>query len=159
MATEGREQVYESASAWDPRRPETVIICCVDGRWFEHFREFARACAGAGDRTDMMAVPGGAEPLTLLDLLPKDFNFFRRRIEALVLAHGTRKIVAIGHQDCAWYKSRRLGPVTLNLEALQIADLRRAARRLRELAPGVAVETYFARLAGPDSSRVVFDRV
>ena len=58
-----------------------------------------------------MAVPGGIEPLTLLDFVPKDFNFFRRRLEALVEDHETRRIVAIAHQDCAWYRVRKLGTV------------------------------------------------
>jgi hypothetical protein len=38
----------------------------------------------AGYRTDFVAVPGGIEPLTLADLMPKDFNFFRRRLEGLM---------------------------------------------------------------------------
>jgi len=65
--------------------------------------------------------------------MPKDFNFFRRRLEGLIASHGTRRIVAIAHQDCAWYQSRRLGPMTLDIRARQIADLRRAALRLREM--------------------------
>ena len=82
-------------------------------------------------------MPGGIEPLTLVDLVPKDFNFFRRRLEALVEAHGTARIVAIAHQDCAWYKSRKIGPFTIDLRERQIADLRRAAARLREMFDGV----------------------
>ena len=150
---------YESSLAWDPARPDTTIITCVDGRWYPHFQEFARVHLNAGARTDFLAVPGGIEPMTLFDLVPKDFNFFRRRIEALVDAHGTRRIVAIAHQDCAWYRSRRLGPVTIDLRARQIDDLRRSAKRLREMFPGVAVEIYFARWSGTPPAKVVFDAV
>jgi hypothetical protein len=82
--------VYQSTLPWDPSRPDTTIITCVDGRWYSHFQEFARTHLGAGPRTDFVAVPGGIEPLTLVDLMPKDFNFFRRRLEALVESHGTR---------------------------------------------------------------------
>ena len=153
------ETVYQSSAAWDPARPETTIITCVDGRWYQHFQEFAREHLGAGPRTDFVAVPGGIEPLTLVDLVPKDFNFFRRRLEGLVEAHGTRRIVAIAHQDCAWYRARNLGQVTIDLRQMQIRDLRRAAARLRDMFEGVAVETYFARLAGLMPERVVFDRV
>ena len=84
--------VYESSLAWDPQRPQTTIITCVDGRWYPHFQEFARVHLNAGPRTDFVAVPGGIEPLTLMDLVPKDFNFLRRRLESLVEAHGTRRI-------------------------------------------------------------------
>ena len=99
--------VYQSSLDWDPQRPQTTIITCVDGRWYPHFQEFARVHLNAGPRTDFVAVPGGIEPLTLIDLVPKDFNFLRRRLESLVEAHGTRRIVAVAHQDCAWYSAGR----------------------------------------------------
>ena len=151
--------VYESTMPWDPERPDTAIISCVDGRWFHHFEEFARVQLKAGSRTDYLAVPGGIEPMTLFDLVPKDFNFFRRRIEGLVLDHGTRRIVAIAHQDCAWYRTRKFGPLRFDLKDRQLTDLRRAASRLREMFPNVTVETYFARLSGTVPERVVFDTV
>ena len=154
-----RGLVFESSLPWDPERPDTVIISCVDGRWFHHFQEFARVHLDAGDRTDFLAVPGGIEPMTLFDLVPKDFNFFRRRVEALVEAHGTRRIVAIAHQDCAWYRTRKIGPITIDLKERQISDLRRAAERLRLMfADDTVVEAYFARLSGTPP-RVVFDAV
>jgi carbonic anhydrase len=151
--------VYESSLAWDPQRPQTTIITCVDGRWYPHFQEFARVHLNAGPRTDFVAVPGGIEPLTLVDLVPKDFNFLRRRLESLVEAHGTRRIVAVAHQDCAWYRARKIGPITLDFRERQIADLRRAASKLREMFAGITVETYFARLSGASPERVVFEVV
>jgi carbonic anhydrase len=151
--------VYESSLPWDPARPDTVIISCVDGRWFRHFEEFARLQLKAGARTDYLAVPGGIEPMTLFDLVPKDFNFFRRRIEGLVAAHGTKRIVAIAHQDCAWYKTRMIGPLRFDMRERQITDLRSSAERLRQMFPGVTVETYYARHNGADPERVVFEVV
>jgi hypothetical protein len=148
--------VYQSTLAWDAERPNTTIITCVDGRWYHHFQEFAREHLKAGARTDFLAVPGGIEPMTLFDLVPKDFNFFRRRLEGLVADHGTERIVAIAHQDCAWYKTRKIGPFTIDLRDRQIKDLRRAAARLREMFDGVKVETYYARLA---DGRVVFEEI
>ncbi len=159
MEPMAEETIYQSSAAWDPARPETTIITCVDGRWYQHFQEFAREHLGTGPRTDFVAVPGGIEPLTLVDLVPNDFTFFRQRLEGLVQAHGTRRIIAIAHQDCAWYRARRLGPVAGNLQDLQIRDLRSSAARLREMFDGVVVETYFARLACTTPERVVFDRV
>jgi hypothetical protein len=145
--------------AWSPERPSTVLITCVDGRWYRHFQEFTRNHLNAGPQTDFVAVPGGIEPLTLFDLVPKDFNFLRRRLESLVEAHGTSRIVAIAHQDCAWYKARKIGPVTINLRDRQIADLRRASARLRQMFSRVAVETYFARLSDTSPEQVVFETI
>jgi carbonic anhydrase-like protein len=151
--------IYESDLPWDPERPDTVLITCVDSRWYHHFQEFARQHLKAGSRTDFLAVPGGIEPMTLADLVPKDFNFFRRRLESLIAAHGTRRIVAIAHQDCAWYRTRKIGPSTVDLKNRQIADLRSSASRLREMFEGVVVEIYFARLSGGNPDTVVFETV
>ena len=150
--------VYKSSLPWNPERPETTIITCVDGRWYHHFQEFARLHLNAGARTDFLAVPGGIEPLTLLDLVPKDFKFFRRRIEALVEAHGTRRFVAIAHEDCAWYRTRAVGPAA-DIRSRQIADLRKSAVKLREMFDGVTVETYYARLSGATPNQVIFETV
>jgi hypothetical protein len=156
MAGDG---IYESPIPWSAERPDTVVISCVDGRWRGHVQDFAINHLKAGANTDFMAVPGGVEPLTLFDFVPKDFNFFRRRIEALVEDHGTRRIVAIAHQDCAWYRARKLGPFKIDLRDRQLADLKRAAGRLREMFPGTVVETYFARLSGTNPEKVLFETV
>jgi Putative carbonic anhydrase len=153
--------VFESAEPWDGERPQTLVISCVDGRWRPYIQEFLTGFLAIPPHTDFMAVPGGVEPLTLVDLIPKDFNFFRRRIESLVAAHGTRRIVCIAHQDCSWYAARKIGPVRLDLQARQLGDLRRAAAWMRETFPNVRVETYFARRlpvpGGPE--KVVFEAV
>ena len=144
---------------WNPARPDTVVISCVDGRWRPHLLEFASMRLGVGINGDFMAVPGGVEPLTLLDLLPKDFNFFRRRLEALVESHGTRRIVLVAHQDCAWYKARKIGPLKIDLRDRQISDLKKSEKRLREMFPSTSVECWFARLDGGTPPKVVFDPV
>jgi hypothetical protein len=148
---------YVAELPWDAARPETVVITCVDGRWYRHFQEFVRVHLHSGSCTDFMAVPGGIEPITLADDVPKDFNFFRRRLESLVAAHGTRRIVVIAHQDCAWYRARLGGVSADDLRARQIADVRRAAAWLRARFDGVAVQPYFARLSGTNPEKVIFD--
>ena len=136
-----------------------VIISCVDGRWREQIQDFTVNYLKADLHADFLAVPGGIEPLTLFDLVPKDFNFFRRRLESLIEAHGTKRIVAIAHQDCAWYKSRKLFAFKIDLRERQITDLKRVAARLHEAFPELTIETYFARLEGKDPERVVFEIV
>lgn len=153
------EPVFESRVPWNPERPDTVIISCVDGRWRAQIQDFTVNHLKADLHADFLAVPGGIEPLTLFDLVPKDFNFFRRRLEALIQAHGTRRIVAIAHQDCAWYKEHSRFGFRIDLRERQIADLKRAAARLHASFPDVTIDTYFARLATTNPDRVVFERV
>jgi hypothetical protein len=153
--------VFQSAEPWDGERPQTLVISCVDGRWRPYIQEFLVEGLGISPHTDFMAVPGGVEPLTLVDLVPKDFNFFRRRIEALVAGHGTRRIVCIAHQDCSWYAERKIGPIRFDLQARQLGDLRRAAAWMRETFRDIRVETYFARrvAAAGEPEKVVFEAV
>jgi hypothetical protein len=153
------EPVYVANLPWDAARPQTVVVTCVDGRWYRHFQEFAREHLKAGPCTDFMAVPGGIEPMTLADDVPKDFNFFRRRLEALVDAHGTSRIVVIAHQDCAWYRAQMGAASADVMRAKQVADMRRAATWMRARFKGVVVEPYFARLSGKSPDQVVFDAV
>ena len=138
-AVGSREPRYESSTAWDGSRPDTLIVCCSDGRWSAAIQEFALRHLGTHGHADIVSVPGGIEPLTLVDLVPKDFNFLRRRLDALVTGHGTQRIVAIAHEDCSWYRRHKIGPVTVDLRGRQVADLARAAARLRDLFPTVAV--------------------
>jgi hypothetical protein len=151
--------VFTSGVPWRPDRPDTVIISCVDGRWRAQIQDFALNYLKADLHADFLAVPGGIEPLTLFDLVPKDFNFFRRRLEALIASHGTKRVVAVAHEECAWYKERKIFPFTVDLRDRQIADLRRAASRLREAFPEIRVETYFARHDEKDDGRIVFESV
>ena len=153
------EIVFESTIPWDSERPETLIISCVDGRWRPYIQQFVTDFLKTSPHTDFMAVPGGIEPLTLVDLIPKDFNFFRRRIELLIKSHGTRRIVAIAHQDCGWYIARKIGPFRIDPREGQIRDLRNAAARLREMFPETSVETYYARRTGANPERIIFEGV
>lgn len=151
--------LYESPLPWDPQPPATLVISCVDGRWYRHFHDFVANGLKTGAATAFIAVAGGIEPLTLMDHVPKDFNFFRRRLEPVVESHGIKRIIAIAHQDCAWYKARSIRAIKLDLRERQVHDLRRAAAHLREMFPGVTVETYYARLGGPAFDKVVFDAI
>jgi len=99
--------IYESTVPWNPNRPDTVIISCVDGRWRAQIQEFTVSYLRADLHADFLAVPGGIEPLTLFDIVPKDFNFFgggsSRSSRRTHEAHRRHR-----HQDCAWYKQRKL---------------------------------------------------
>jgi hypothetical protein len=133
------------------------VIACADGRWRPHVDGFVTTHLALGSAYDSIAVPGGVEPLTLLDLVPKDFNFFRRRLEMLVRSHTVRHIVLIAHENCGWYRERRIGPITVDLQSRQIADLKRVRARCREWFPDVQVDAYYARLDG--AQQVVFGTV
>jgi hypothetical protein len=135
-----------------------LIIACADGRWRDHIEDFAANGLHVDPAYDLLMVPGGAEPLALADLIPKDFNFLRRRLDMLVRSHRIRRVVLIAHENCGWYRERKLGPFTLDCTARQLADLRQARLRLQEWFGDVAIETYFARVNGTPP-RATFESV
>lgn len=153
------DPIYQSTLPWDPTRPPALVVLCSDGRWRHHVEEFIDRHLQAGALADIVSVPGGIEPLTLSDLMPKDFNFLRRRLDLLFRAHGTRRLIAIGHEDCAWYKEVRLGPLKLDLRERQVRDLKHALALAAEIFPGIATEAYYARLERSSPPRVVFEAV
>ena len=151
--------VYREHAAWNPERPDTTIITCVDGRWYSPLPGVRARASQRGARTDFLAVPGGIEPLTLVDLVPKDFNFFRRRLEALVESHGTRASSRSPTRTARGTRRASSGRSRSICANCKIRDLRRAPARLREMFHGVTVETYFARLGQTQPETVVFDAV
>jgi hypothetical protein len=76
----------------------------------------------------------------------------------LVGTHGIRQIVLIAHENCGWYRDRKIGPFTIDLKARQLADLRQARALLQEWFRDARVETYFARVEGTPP-RATFDAV
>jgi len=151
--------VYRSSLAWNAERPATIVITCVDGRWYGHFQEFARTHLGAGPQVDFIALPGGVEPFALAELAPDDFEAVRRRLQGLLAVRDARRIVAIAHDDCAWYLGRTIRSAAGTVRDQQIADLVRAAAVLREMVPDATVELYFARLADGSPEQVVFESI
>jgi hypothetical protein len=150
--------MYQSRCEWREARSPTLVIACADGRWRDHIEDFAANALKIDSAYDLLMVPGGAEPLALANLIPKDFNFLRRRLDMLVASHGIRQIVLIAHENCGWYRQRRIGSLTIDLKTRQLADLRQARARLQEWFDDVTVDTYFARLDGAPP-RATFETV
>jgi hypothetical protein len=120
----------------------------------EHIDEFV----GRGlriDGFDRIAVPGGAASLAGRWATWSEEKTLGRQLRFLIDAHGLRRIVLVAHQECGHYL-QRLGLRGRVAEERQFADLGRAARRLRRLAPSLEVEAFFVR---HDSERVSFDGV
>jgi hypothetical protein len=137
-----------------------MVIACSDGRWRSQTLDFVTNELRLDPHFHMVEVPGGVEPLTLLDLVPKDFNFLRRRVDMLVQLHRIRRIILIAHEECGWYRQRKIGPIGADIKSRQIADLRHVRARARDLFGDVAVETYYARLERDGgSSHVVFETI
>ena len=129
---------------FESERIHAAAIYCSDGRFGEHMDDFLQN-ALALPRYDRLVVPGG--PTRLIDRFAAidEQRATRNDLQFLVEAHGLERVILIAHTDCAYYTSRQsLSPD--DLEAMQKADLLKAARVIQDATKLVRVDTYFARL-------------
>src|SRR5437773_10630492 len=89
---------FVAAEPWVKDRPETLVVCCSDGRWHAQVEEFVRTAVSG--RADMYAVPGGPACLnarhdSALALVTQ------QALRFLVREHRLESIWLIAHENCA----------------------------------------------------------
>ena len=136
---------FECPIPWDKgRTAQTLVIHCSAYDIRPYFTEFVDNHLKLKEY-DLLALPGGVQILTFAHILPKVRGFFQRIVEFLIKHHDIKKIVILGHEDCAWYKDYRFGPIHLDLKSRQLTDLKEVATNLNQVM-GVVVEIYFANI-------------
>lgn len=137
---------FVSAIPYEQQRIYAAAIYCSDGRLGDHIDEFLHTVLGL-PRYDRVACPGG--PVGLAGRLAAFWE--TRGVEAqlrfLAQVHDIRKVVLIGHADCAYY-TRRLLLAPDRVEAEQRHDLHAALWTVREMVPGIEVTAYWASIQG-----------
>jgi hypothetical protein len=157
--------VYE---AMPQVRPEAIVLHCSDPRFQTAFEPFVENELGlTKGRYVPFVVAGGPGVLANPERRPKEFKFIRDRFE---LFHGyfasLQRLVLINHEDCAYYRLlaqavpglKEHGPDLLHWPRDDLAPIAQTIRRLLAHL-GWNIELYYARFAGTDRCRVVFDRV
>lgn len=146
-----RADAHVSLARWEDELPESLVICCSDGRYHAHFEEYVRA--HLSERPDMIALPGGPAGL---DGWGSSFDHERvleLSLRLMIESHRLRAIWLIAHAECAFYAHKHPGLAPAARLERQHADLRAARRRLRERWPALTVHCVFAT---PRDGRVVF---
>ena len=142
---------YVTRAPFDPERPETLVVCCSDGRYHGPIEEFVRA--QVSERPDLFAVPGG--PATI-DAWASSFDHarvFDSSLELLFQSHDLQSAWLIAHQGCAFYRHKHGQLADDATRARQFTDLRRARTLLLERRPKLDVHLVFAKVA---DGRVTF---
>lgn len=134
-----------------PESAGVVVIHCSDPRYQPHFQDFLRKNLGITNY-GLIAVPGGAQFLTLVDYLPKFSWVGWRWVKFIVDLTKPRRIILIGHDDCRWYLDLRFGHDPARLRERITSDMQRARAAITERFAGAAVELYWARLEADGSA-------
>ncbi len=138
-------EVFRTTKHDMPGESTVVVIHCSDPRYQPHFQEFLREGLGLLNYA-LLAVPGGAQLLTLVDYLPKFSWAGWRWLKFVMELTQAPRIVLIAHDDCRWYLglpfSAQRQPLRQRLEA----DRRRVRVALEQRFPRAKVELYYAGL-------------
>lgn len=139
--------VYQTSPIGAGGESHVVVVHCSDPRYQPHFQEFLRIGLGL-EHYALIAVPGGAQWLTLADYLPK-FSWTGWRF--LKFVHQVAKadrVILIAHDTCLWYQDLRFAGISGNVKDRQMSDLRRARNSLVERFGQLQVECYYATFEG-----------
>jgi len=131
---------FVSSIPFDGARIHAASIYCSDGRAGEQIDEFLHEGLHL-PRYDRLAMPGG--PACYSGGLWEGHSA-ERQLDFLCRVHGLERVVLIAHQECAFYLDWLKVPAA-ELEQRQREDLAKAAARIRQAQPNLAVEAYFLR--------------
>jgi len=144
-------KVYRAVTPWSPDRPETLVVCCSDGRWHAQMTEFVHA--EVSDRADLYAVPGGPAVLDPWNSTFDEARVFEQSMRMFAEYHQISGIWLIAHEGCAWYRLKHPHFEAARIRERQLADLRRGKEILMERHPNYDVRLI---LAERDDRGVVF---
>ena len=144
--------VYTGRLFYESSRIRAAAVYCSDGRLGEHFDDFLHNGLRL-PRYDRLAMPGGPAALLHREPCGACSSPTWDALGFLVDVHELRRVLLIAHEGCAYYL-RQLGEGNERMEACQCEDLARVAARIREFAPSVDVDVYFARTLG---NRIAFE--
>lgn len=146
--------LYRAVTPWSPARPETLVVCCSDGRWHAQVNEFVQA--EVSQRADMYVVPGGPAVLDPWNSTFDEARVFEQSMRLFSEYHQLSDIWLIAHEGCAWYKLRHPHLEAPALLKRQLVDLRRGKQILLERYPTYDVRLIFAEHDEHDEHGVVF---
>ena len=142
---------FVALEPWSPARPETLVVCCSDGRWHEQVEEFVRD--QVSKRADMYAVPGGPAGFSLWSSSFDEAKVSEKAFRFLADHHALESVWLIAHQDCAYYRAK-FGPLDEPfIFKRQHEDLERAQEMIARWYPKLLVKKVYVSL---DHGRVVF---
>jgi hypothetical protein len=139
------EQPFFAETPWNGARPQALALCCSDGRWHPHMREFLRH--HGLDRADLYVVPGGPACYDSWASSPTDSWAFDSAFRLLMEHHDIRSIWLIAHEGCAYYRVRHPLVPGEQLESLQREDLLKARDLLLRRYPALSVSCVMANLS------------
>lgn len=147
-------EVFRTAAAVEGGT-EALVIHCSSARFQQQMHAFLVDGLRL-KKYSLVAVPGGVQAFTLLEYLPKFAWAGWRWTKFLVDLEKPRRLILIGHEECAWYRDLRFWQRQQPARERIVDDLKQVASEASQRFPEVRVEIYYASLAG---TQAVFETV
>ena len=135
-------------------RPRVLVVCCSDGRFHAPIADFVEH--EVSDRADLIALPGGPAVVDPWNSSFDESRVFQSSLALFEAHHDLHEAWLLAHEGCSYYRLRHPTATAAELEARQVADLRRASHMLRERASKLDVRLVFVRV---EAGRVTFTTV
>jgi hypothetical protein len=161
------EAEFVAATPYTGQRSDTVVLYCADSRFRPQTHEFLTQHLGLGSVLTV-TIPGGPSPV--LPLVGLAHKLVKGWLDELVDVAHVKRVVLVGHEDCAAYLKTNGKVLNFVLRAfsrpsvreLQVKHLREARGSFAVWFPGVAVECWYAEVRPAEDGsgqRVAFVRV
>jgi hypothetical protein len=149
-------EVYRSARITTAGAQDGVVVVqCSDPRYQAHCHDFLRTGLRM-NRYALLAIPGGAQCLTLADYLPKFSWSGWRWLKFLEKLTSPQRVILIAHDDCRWYLENRFADGPEKARQRQVEDLRRVRAEFIARFRPVRIDLFYAKLVGEEA---VFESV
>lgn len=145
---------YVAPTRWSPERPQTLVVCCSDGRWHAQMMEFVHH--EVSEHADLYAVPGGPAVVDPWSSSFDEERAFDAAMRLFVAHHDLSAVWLIAHEGCAYYRLKHPHLAPGALRERQEEDLRHARERILQHHPRFALRLVFASLA---HERILFERL
>jgi hypothetical protein len=148
-------KAYTAHMPWSPERPETLVVCCSDGRWHGHVDEFVHH--EVSERADLYAVPGGPACIDPWNSTFDEARVFESAMRILITYHDLKAVWLIAHEGCAYYLGRHPHIDEQARRRRQEEDMQRARQVLVERYPQLAVRRVYVSKHGRDVEFTTLD--
>jgi len=149
-----KKECFVADATFERDHPDALAIYCSDGRFTEAVEQLLRHVGHP--RLDTLTMPGGAALYNYLSAGFADHDALSRAATFLVRGHRIKRVVLLAHEGCGYYRARALGKTDEQIAKQQLADLRFAARLLKDGNSELDVRLFFAK---PHMGRVIFESV
>jgi hypothetical protein len=138
------DKPFIARQPWNSARPETLVVCCSDGRWHAQVEEFIQSQISS--RADLCAVPGGPATFSIWSSSFEESRGMEKAFRFLLAHHNLKSACLIAHENCAFYRTKYPSADAASLRRRQLEDLARAQRLIQKWCATIKVQKVYAWL-------------